>query len=184
MTASIVTGPPWPDGPSIIDLDALVRHGVVTLADLARLEMHTAPSIGIARGACTGAALATAMAVDFLVAGPQATFGDPGSWVDIVVRRGVGIIGRKAVAYLAMSGRSIDADLAHLWGLVTNVSPEPTEEAASLLGRLSERSGLAVATILTQAHRGSRADYTLSALSSPLDVERSTVSLTHLSRER
>lgn len=164
MSTDLVTGCPWPPTCFAVDLDAL---GPVTLGDVMALEQRSVPSIGVVRGRCEGAALAMAVAVDLLVAGPDASFGNPGAWSDIVIRRGGAIMGRKAVGYLAMTGRSISADVARRWGLVTNIDNEPLTLARTLVDLVGMRSDVAVATVLKQAHRGTGADYGLSALTAP-----------------
>lgn len=160
MNDRLVTGYPWPAECFALDLDVL---GPVTLDQLAQLEQRSVPSVGVIRGRCEGAALAAALAVDLLVAGPDASFGRPGPWVDIVVRRGVGLIGRKAVGYLAMTGRTVGAEVARRWGLVSYVDDRPAHAAVRLAGLVGGRSARAVATVLEQVHRGAGPAYTLSA---------------------
>lgn len=155
--AEVRTAAPWPRGPLVVDLDGLVG---LSLDDLEALERRPEASIGAVSGACEGPALAAAMAVDLVVAAPGATFGRPGDWSDVVIRRGTGISGRKVTAYLAMTGRTIDAELALTWGLVSRVADEPLAAAATLAEEIGARSPRAVATILRQAHRGAAADYT------------------------
>lgn len=161
MSTDLFTGQPWPDECFAVPLDDL---GTLTLGDLAALERRSIPSIGVVQGRCEGAALAAAFAVDLLVAGPDASFGNSGAWSDIVIRRGRGIIGRKAVGYLTMTSRSISAEVARRWGLVTYIDHQPAEAAQRLVDLICARSDIAVATVLKQAHRGSGSDYTLSAL--------------------
>ena len=157
----VIDRPPWPDGPVVVDLD---RLGDVTLADVAALERRREVSVGAVAGPCEGAALAAAFAVDLLVAGPAATFGLPGPWADIVVRRGSGIAGRRVAAYLAMSRRTIAADLARTWGVVTTIAPDPVAESMALAERVAAHSPVAVATILREAHHGAASDYTMAAV--------------------
>lgn len=157
----VVVGPPWPDGPIVVDLDGLRD---VTLADVAALERRREVSVGAVAGPCEGAALAAACAVDLLVAGPAATFGSPGPWADLVVRRGTGIAGRRVAAYLAMSRRTIAVDLARTWGVVTWIAPDPVAAAWELAERVAARSPVAVATILREAHHGAASDYTMAAV--------------------
>ncbi|MFQ5516890.1 MAG: hypothetical protein ACE5E8_04885 [Acidimicrobiia bacterium] len=154
--AERMTGPPWPQGPFVLDLDHLDR---MSMASLASLESRSSVSIGATAGRCEGQALAAAMAVDLLVAGPHATFGHPGTWANAVIRRGTWIGGRKVMAYLSMTDRVIDAALAVRWGLVTAMADDPTAEASALAGEIARRSTVAVATIVGQAHRGASADY-------------------------
>lgn len=154
--AEIRHAPPWQDGALVLDLD---RVGGLALDDLEALERRREVSIGAVSGACTGVRLAAALAVDLLVAAPGATFGRPGDWSDVVVRRGAGIAGRKAIGYLAMTERTIGAELARTWGIVSRVEDDPLAAAAALADAIAARSPRAVATIRAQAHAGAAADY-------------------------
>jgi enoyl-CoA hydratase/carnithine racemase len=149
---------PWPDVPFLVDLDA-VKGSPTDGIDLAGIEGAAGLSIGFARGACAGAALAAAVVVDLVVAGPAATFGRPGEWTEIVVRRGLGIVGAKAIGYLAMTGRSIDGTTAQAWGLVNAVDSDPEATARRLADVVARRSPVAVAAIRRQAHAGASADH-------------------------
>lgn len=154
--AEVRTGAPWPADAVVVDLN---RLDVVTIADLEALERRSSVTIGAVAGLCEGPALATALAVDLLVAAPGATFGRAGDWADVVIRRGTGIAGRKVAAYLALTGRTIDAELARTWGIVSRIADDPLATAATLADEITARSPRAVATILRQAHRGGAADY-------------------------
>ena len=147
---------PWPAGTLVVDLDGMQS---VSIADLEALERRSSASIGVIVGECEGPALAAALAVDLLVASPQATFGRAGAWADVVIRRGAGIAGRKVAAYLALTERTIDAELARTWGIVSRVADDPAVTAAALADEIEARSPRAVATILRQAHRGAAGDY-------------------------
>lgn len=154
--AEVRAGAPWPEGALVVDLD---RIEAVTIADLEALERRTSVTIGAVTGSCEGPALAAALAVDLLVAGPDATFGRAGDWADVVIRRGTGIAGRKVAAYLALTERTIGAELARTWGIVSRIAEDPLAAAAQLADEIDARSPRAVATILRQAHRGAAADY-------------------------
>lgn len=154
--AEVRTGSPWPEGPLVVDLDRLAG---ATIADLEALERRTSVTIGAVSAPCTGPALAAAFAVDLLVAGPGATFGRAGCWADVVIRRCTGIAGRKVAAYLTLTQRTIDAELARTWGIVSRVADEPVATALAVADEIDARSPQAVATILRQAHRGAAADY-------------------------
>jgi enoyl-CoA hydratase/carnithine racemase len=159
--AEICHGAPWPGAAFVLDLD---RLDGARLGDLEELERRPTVVVGAVAGACEGVALAAALAVDLLVAGPQARFGRAGDWSDLVIRRGAGIAGRKVMAYLTMTNRTIDAELAHTWGIVSRVSDDPLATAAALADELATRSPRAVATILRQAHAGAAADYAARSL--------------------
>lgn len=142
--------------PIVIDLDAITCGG----DDLLAIERRSAPSVGVARSRCTGAALAVAMSVDLLVCAPHTTFGLPGEWSPWVLRRGEGIMGRRAVGYLVMTGRVVSAEVAQEWGLVSYISSEPSSFAYELAENLRSRSSVAIRTIMAQAHRGAAEDFT------------------------
>jgi len=141
--------------PLVLALDGLEG----TMADLAAIEHRTTPTIGVVRDRCEGFGLAAATAVDLLVAAPTATFGRAGEWSPVVLRRGAGVMGRRAVGYLVMTGRRIDAATAHRWGLVSHLADDPDGVAGELQALVASRSPVAVRTILRQAHRGATADY-------------------------
>jgi enoyl-CoA hydratase/carnithine racemase len=149
---------PWPREPFLVDLDAVADSPLDAL-DLVGIEGSAGVSIGFVRGACTGAALAAAVVVDLVVAGPAARFGRPGEATEIVVRRGVGIVGAKAIGYLAMTARLIDAPTALAWGLVNAVDGDPEAAARRLAEQIARRSPVAVAAIRRQAHAGASADH-------------------------
>jgi enoyl-CoA hydratase len=133
--------------------------GDVSLEDLSALEQRKFVTVAAVYGSCTGVRLAAALAVDILVASPKATFGLPGNWTDIIIRRGKGIAGRKIIAYLTMTRRLIDAERARRLGIVTAVQENPIENARELAEHISARSPVAVETILKQCHRGAARDY-------------------------
>ena len=159
----IVLGPPWPEGIAVVALDVLAP---VNPADLAALEDRRRPIVAWVAGECHGAAFALACMVDLLVAAPSASFGRPGPWTDLVLRRLPGIAGRKVAGYLALSGRSVGAARAQDWGIVSRLAEDPAAEAVALAAALEGRSGVAVEVILGRAHRGATADHLQSELMS------------------
>lgn len=144
----------------VLDLDALQA---ISGADLAALESG-APVVGTILGDCTGHRLAAACCVDLLVSGPDARFGAPGGWTDLVLRRSVGLVGRKVAGYLALSGRWVDAERARRWGLVNEVHDDPRGAATRLADLVTGRPPVAVATVLRQARRGAAADHARTTL--------------------
>jgi enoyl-CoA hydratase/carnithine racemase len=151
-----ISNPPWPDAPMVLLLDDI---GDVSLDDLSALEQRKFVTVAAVHGSCTGVRLAAALVVDLLMASPKATFGLPGNWTDIAIRRGKGIAGRRIIAYLSMTRRLIDAERARKLGIVTAVQENPTESARKLAEQISARSPVAVETILKQCHRGAARDY-------------------------
>jgi enoyl-CoA hydratase/carnithine racemase len=151
-----ISHPPWPDASMVLLLDDL---GDVSLEDLASLEQRKFVTVAAVHGSCTGLRLAAAMAIDLLVTSPNAVFGQPGKWTDIVIRRGKGIAGRRIIAYLTMTKRLITAERARQLGIVTTIHENPVEGAMLLAEQISARSPVAVETILKQCHRGSARDY-------------------------
>jgi enoyl-CoA hydratase/carnithine racemase len=161
--AELVSVPPWPEATTVIALDDV---GPLRASDLAALEERRHPVLAWTRGECSGDALALACVVDLLIAAPAASFGRPGPWTDLVLRRLAGITGRKVAGYLALSGRMVDAGRARRWGLVSDLAEDPAHEAAALGDELDRRSGVAVEVILQRAHRGAAADHLRSGLTS------------------
>ena len=159
----LVSKPPWPQATTVIELDDL---GPIRAVDLAALEERRRPVLAVVRGRCSGDALALACMVDLLVAAPAASFGRPGLWTDLVLRRLSGITGRKVAGYLALSGRMVDARLARRWGLVSSLSEDPAHEAVQLAESLDRRSRVAVEVVLQRAHRGAAGDHLRSGLMS------------------
>ena len=147
---------PWPSKPMVLLLDEISD---LNLENLASLEQRNFLSVGSVSGPCKDAALAAAFTVDLLVAGPEATFGCPGKWSDIVIRRGTGIAGRKIMAYLTMTDRFIDAACARQWGIVNMIADDPVEAALGLAEKISGHSRIAVETILRQCRMGTARDY-------------------------
>lgn len=150
------TGPPWPDGTFVVDLDRLEP---VEAADLEALEHHPRPVLASVSGRCEGQRLAVAVCVHLLVAAPGATFGNAGAWWDLVLRGGSGIAGKKVMTYLAASGRVVDARLAARWGLVSRVAGDPLATAADLATLLTSRPTAASRAILRSASRDNAADF-------------------------
>ena len=75
MTIEKVTQAPWPPEPMVLLLDEISD---LTLDDLSALDQRYILSVGAVRGTCEGSALAAALAVDLLIAAPDAAFGRPG----------------------------------------------------------------------------------------------------------
>jgi enoyl-CoA hydratase/carnithine racemase len=151
-----ISNPPWPDAPMVLLLDDLQD---ISLEKLSAIEQRNFVTVAAVHSRCTGVRLAAALAVDLLVASPKATFGLPGNWSDIVIRRGKGIAGRRIIAYLTMTRRLIDVERARQLGIVTTIHENPVEGAMLLAEQISARSPIAVETILKQCHRGAARDY-------------------------
>ena len=143
----------------LVDLDSI---GLLDPGQLAEVESGGEVTVAYVHGRCDGAKLAMAVAVDLVVAGPDAIFGMPGAWTDVFVRRGVGICGRSLTKYLSMADRMIDAQRARSCGLVNLVTADPKATASALARQIGMRAPLAVHAIVSQAHRGARGDYVLS----------------------
>ncbi|MFB6104802.1 MAG: enoyl-CoA hydratase/isomerase family protein [Halobacteriaceae archaeon] len=88
-------------------------------------------------GAARGGGVELAVACDLRVATPTATFAEPG--VDLGIfgagggtRRLPDLLGRGRALDLAVTGRTIDADTAERWGLVTTVTDTPRTVAETV----------------------------------------------------
>jgi len=109
------------------------------------------PLIAAVRGVALGGGCELAMACDMVVAGGDATFGQPEIRLGVMpgaggTQRLTRAIGKARAMELILTGRSIGAMEAHALGLITTVVPsEATLDAAlELAGRIAQMPPLAV----------------------------------------
>ncbi len=91
-----------------------------------RIEQLSVPVIAAVNGYCLAAGLELAISCDFIVAKDDAVFAFPESQKGLAMDFGgaqklPGIIGESNAMYLILTAESIDAELAHMWGLVQEV---------------------------------------------------------------
>jgi len=121
-------------------------------AAVAAIESLAVPTVCNIKGYCVGGGCELTLAADVRIAAGNAKFGIPAARLGIVIgyeemRRLVDLIGPGRASYLLMSGRIVDVEEAHGFGLVDQVVPldevdEYVSELAkemSLLAPLSHR---------------------------------------------
>lgn len=98
-----------------------------------RLAALSLPTVAVVRGACLGGGLELASWCSFLFASPEATFGQPEIKLGVFPPLASLILpwrlGGGRALDLCVSGRTISAELAHAWGLVHEVTPDPAAAA-------------------------------------------------------
>ena len=110
------------------------------------------PVIMVIQGRCWGGGLQIALGADFRFATTDATFSImEGKW-GLIPDMGANLALRELVSKdialkLAMTAEVVSAQTALELGLVTNVSPEPLEQAKQLARQIIERSPDAVAAV-------------------------------------
>ena len=98
-----------------------------------KIHALAAPTVSLVRGQCLGGGMELAAFCNFIIAEPGAKFGQPE--ISLAVLPPVAalilpqLIGQSRADDLILTGRSIDADTAHAWGLVHAV----VEDAEAVL---------------------------------------------------
>jgi enoyl-CoA hydratase/carnithine racemase len=100
------------------------------------------PTVAAIRGACLGAGWEIALACLFRVAAPGTVFGFPETGLGLVpglggVERLAALLPRARAAEIVLTGETLDAEAALAAGLVDHISPDPLDQAFSLLDRLT-----------------------------------------------
>ncbi len=127
-------------------------HAVVRLLD--ELPQVT---LALVDGRCLGGGCELALACDFVIASPRASFGQPE--IDLACFPPVAaallprLAGRHA-AELVLLGEPVPADRALRMGLVTRVSDDVDGECDVVLGALARKSGVALALARRAVRRG------------------------------
>lgn len=117
------------------------------------VEEVSKPIIAAVNGYAFGFGLEIGLSCDITIASERATFGlaeiKHGVLPAITATRGLEILGRKAVAYLAMTGDTIDAEEARRLGLVNKVvsAEKLTEEAVATAKRIQRNAPLALEAV-------------------------------------
>ncbi len=110
------------------------------------------PVIMVIQGRCWGGGLQIALGADFRFATPDASFSIMESKWGLIPDMGGNLVLRELVTKdvglrLAMSAEVITAQTALGYGLITQVSDDPLQEAMKLVGQIEERSPDAVAAL-------------------------------------
>ncbi len=118
----------------------------------AAIETFPRPVIAAVRGYALGGGCELALACDLRVAGRSARFAQPEVGLGIVPGAGAThrlarLVGLGRAKEMVLTGRMVDAETAHAWGLVNRVvADEEVEEAAiALATEISLHAGTAVA---------------------------------------
>ncbi|MCZ7526495.1 MAG: enoyl-CoA hydratase/isomerase family protein [Acidimicrobiia bacterium] len=125
------------------------------------------PKIVIAavNGYAFGFGLEVTLACDLVLASDRARFGlremNHGLLPAVTVTRGLDIIGRRKVAWMAFTSDDLSAEEARDYGFVNKVVPhdELQGEALALATRMAKRAPLAVATTKRLLNKGAGAHY-------------------------
>lgn len=126
-----------------------------------RLEDLGKPSLAAVNGYCFGGGCELAMSASIRIASSNAVFGQPEIKLGVIpgyggTQRLARLIGKGRAIELCLTGRSIDAETALDWGLVTEVtSPDSLQfKAMSLMKELVCMPAVAMEAILSTIHHG------------------------------
>jgi enoyl-CoA hydratase/carnithine racemase len=114
------------------------------------------PTVAACHGACVGGGAEIAVACDLRIGGSNLRLRFPGAALGVPVgpARLVTLCGLSIAKYLLLTGKEVDAEIAHRWGLVHKVAPAAaTEEAAlQLAAQVAEHPPEAVARMKRMLH--------------------------------
>lgn len=144
-----------------VDMDAFEITGLAHACDwiahcqavFESVENVRKPVIAAVNGLALGLGMELAMVCDITIASETAVFGLPevkhGLLPAVLVTRGLDIVGKKNVAYLAMTGDNFSAAVAQSLGLVNKVvAPEQLmPEALAIAQRIRRNGPLGLRTI-------------------------------------
>ncbi len=138
--------------------EALIPEFLETIAALATFPT---PTVAAVRGRCLGGGFEVAQAIDLLVAGDGATFGQPEIALGVLAPAACVLlperVGPAAAAELLYTGDPVTAADALRLGLVRRVVPDgEIEEAAMALARRIARHSAAAVRVTTRALRGAQ----------------------------
>lgn len=142
-------------------LPGQVEHMFATFRDLAFAILESdVVTVAAVRGQCLGGGLELATLCHRIFADPDAMFGQPEIVLGVFAPIGsialVDRIGRTTAEELCLTGRSVDAGVAHGMGLVSVVSEHPADAA---LKWVKEELGDRSASSLKHAVRALRASF-------------------------
>ena len=171
-TAGIVlaaNGQVFSSGHDLAEMAAMSEpelHELFTLCTSAMTAMAEIPQVVVAKvhALATAAGAQLVASADLVVAGEEAGFATPGGKGGLFCHTPMVAVarplGRKRAVELALTGDTIDAATAHLWGLVNRVVPNDRLDEATmdLLGRATRGSryakGIGKRTLYAQMDMG------------------------------
>ena len=119
-----------------------------------RMDAAHTPFVAAIGGYCLGGGLELAMCCDVRICADDATLGQPEIALGLIpggggTQRLPRLVGQGHAMFLNLTGDFIDAQTAHVWGLVERVVPaaELEEVALAVAGRIASRSPHAVAVL-------------------------------------
>jgi enoyl-CoA hydratase/carnithine racemase len=110
-------------------------HRMQLFADLYdELTAYPKPTVAACHGACVGGGAEIAVACDLRVGGSNLRLRFPGGALGVPVgpARLVTLCGLSIAKYLLLTGKEVDAEMAHRWGLVHKIAPAAATEGAAL----------------------------------------------------
>jgi len=140
----------------------LLRGNGTDLVDLherlfTTIQRARKPIVAAVPGVALAAGMGLAANAHIVVAAPEARFGLTeiriGLWPVVVFRSVARAIGERRATELSLTGRTIGADEALRFGLVTELASDPKIKALELAQKLSQSSPIAIATGLEYAER-------------------------------
>lgn len=129
------------------------------------IETLPKPIVAAVNGYAFGFGLEIALACDLVIASERARFSlremNHGLLPAVTVTRGIDIMGRRRVAWLALTSEDISPETAREYGFVNKVvaHDELTREYDELAARLANRAPLAVATTKRLLNKGAGPHY-------------------------
>lgn len=138
-----------------MDLDEVLGTDQDELVDLherlfTTIQRARKPIVAAVPGVALAAGVGLAANAHIVVAAPEARFGlteiRVGIWPVIVFRAVVRAIGERRATELALTGRTITADEALKFGLVTEIASDAKTKALEVAQKLSQFSPTAIAT--------------------------------------
>ncbi len=146
---------------SAVQAAAFAREGQRILA---RLETLSAPTIAAVNGFALGGGCELAMCCDLILAGANASFGQPEVKLAVIpgfggTQRLVRRVGRQRALELMMTGRTVKASEAVALGLALSVSEEAVlDDALKLARRIAANGPVAVSMVKRAVHETDRLD--------------------------
>ena len=138
-----------------------------------QLENIPQPVITAVNGAAIGAGCKMAIVSDITIASEKSKFSLPGITFGavhtIMLGRARGVMGRKRLSQMLLTGEMLDAAQAERYGIVNTIVPpeQVLAEAEKIANKIASFPPLSVRTVRSMLHRGMDDDYRWEDLMSP-----------------